>query len=296
MTQLLFAFAFTISGTLAIPSFIAQQRGNECRFAAEQPTSLSAGTYAFQQFYLHPPQSLQFDFEIKIQGKCLDLPLVFLSDQTVGLMRTDADTIRLSGEIQATEMELILRIPSTKACIYELLQGYLSHELALNQICPVGMFWTIDFQPLTQNQDDETELMKDFLQFMDQEIPKSIAGLSLIDGIRDFAQYDYKTKWESLSKDKRDICEGAYKQIRHVNIRIKPFITGDLSQQKIAEETAQAACAHLNSFIPDQKLHADFKTILLSVFNKKWKKSQIISLQPSIRWLFRAKSLVYVNV
>ena len=144
MTKLLFAFSFAISGSLAIPSFIAQQRGNECRFATEQPTSLSAGTYAFQQFYQHS-QSLQFDFVIKSEGECLDPPLVFLRDQTVGLMRTDADTIRLSGEIQTSEMDLILSIPSTNTCVFELQQSYLRYDLLLNQICPVGMSWIINF-------------------------------------------------------------------------------------------------------------------------------------------------------
>ena len=131
MTKLLFSFAFSISGTWAIPSFIAQQRGNACRFATEQSTSLSAGTYSFQQFY-QQLQSLQFDFVIKMQGECLDVPFVFLRDQTVGLMRTDPKTIRFSGEIQTTEMELILSIPSTNTCFYQLHQGYFSHELLLN--------------------------------------------------------------------------------------------------------------------------------------------------------------------
>ena len=272
MTKLLFALACaTISGTLAIPSFIAQQRENECRFATEQPTSLSAGTYVFQQFYQHPP-SLQFNFVIKSEGECLDPPLVFLKDQIVASTALDADTIRFSGEIQTSEMELILSIPSTNTCVFELQQSYLSHELPLNQICPVGMSWAIDFQPLTQNEDDETELMQDFLEIMDQEIPKSVAGLSLIDGIRDFVHYDYKTKWKGLSKDKRDICRAAYEQIRQVSVKIEPFITGDLSQQKVAETTAKIACAYLNSFIPDPIQHVNFKTIPLSGFNKKWRK------------------------
>ena len=224
MTKLLFAFA--ISGSLALPSFIAQQRENECRFETQKPTSLSAGTYAFQQFYQQPQsKSLQFDFVIKREGECLDVPLVFLRDQIAASTALDADTIRFSGEIQAAEIDLILSIPSSNTCFYELQPSFLSHDLLLNQICPVGMSWTIDLQPPTPNQDDETELMKDFLEVMGQEIPKFIAGLSLIDGIRNYVIYDYKKQWESLSKDKHDICEAAYREIRQVYIRIEPFIT-----------------------------------------------------------------------
>ena len=92
-------FLFVISGATAIPSFIAQQRDNECRFATEGSTSLSAGTYTFQQFYQQSESQLfQFDFVIKFQGECLDLPFVYLKDQILGLMRTDPDTIRFSGK------------------------------------------------------------------------------------------------------------------------------------------------------------------------------------------------------
>ena len=273
MTKLLFVFAFVaISGTtLAIPSFIAQQRENECRFSTEQPTSLSAGTYAFQQFY-QQPQSLQFDFVIKREGECLDVPLVVLRDQIVASTALDADTIRFSGEIQITEMNLILSIPSSNTCVFELKPSYLSHDVLLNQICPVRMSWPIDFQPLTPDQDDETELMQDFLEVMDQEIPKSIAGLSLIDGIRDFVRYDYKNKWKDLSNDKRDISRAAYKEIREVYIKFEEFITGDLSQQEVAKATAKIACERLNSFIPDPLQHVDFKTVTLCVFNRRWRK------------------------
>ena len=280
MTKLLFGFA--IPGAMALPSFIAQQRGNECRFATEGSTSLSAGTYAFQQFY----QQLQFDFVIKIQGECLDLPLVYLRDQIVGLTRTDADTIRFSGEIQATDMELILNIPSTNTCVFEMQQGYLSHELLLNQNCPVGMSWAIDFQ----SPDDEKELMQDFLEIMDQEIPKSIVGLSLIDGISNYVIYDYKRQWESLSKDKRDIYKAVYRRIREVYIKIEPFITGDLSQPQVAASTAKIACAHLNSFIPDPNKHVDFKTIPLNGFNRKWMKFANHQLPTFPEMVFQSKN------
>ena len=280
MTKLLFAFAFAISGNLAIPPFIAQQRENECRFETQKPTSLSAGTYVFQQFF-QQTQSLQFDFVIKIQGECLDLPVVFLRDQIVASIALDGETIRLSGEIQTTEMDLILSIPSTNSlCLLELQPSFLSHELLLNQICPVGVSWTIDFQPPTPNQDDETELMQDFLQVMDQEIPKSIVGLSLIDGIRNYVIYDYKKQWESLSNDDRNICKAAYRAIREVYIRIEEFITGDLSQQEVVESTAKFACERLNSFIPDPNKHVDFKTIAVSGFSKRWKKFANHQLPP----------------
>ena len=124
---------------------------------------------------------------------------------------------------------------------------------------------------------------------MDQEIPESIAGLRLIDGIRDFVQYDYKTKWKSLSKDQRDIHEAAYREIREVYIKIEPFITGDLSQQEVANETAQAACAHLNLFIPDPKKHVDFKTISVCGFHHKWKRSTINQLQTFPKVVIQAK-------
>ena len=193
-----------------------------------------------------------------------------LRDQIVASTALDADTLRFSGEIQISEMDLILSIPSSNTC--ELKPSYLSHDVLLNQICPVGMSWTIDFQPLTQTEDDETELMQDFREVMDQEIPKSVAGLSVIDGIRDFVRYDYKNKWKDLSNDKRDICKVAYKEIREVYLRIEEFITGDLSQQEVAETTAKIACERLNSFIPDPVKHVDFKKVTLCVFNQKWRK------------------------
>ena len=293
MTKLFFVFVFAIAGTLAIPSFIAQKRENECRFSTEQPTSLSAGTYAFQQFY-QQPQSLQFDFVIKREGECLDVPLVVLRDQIVASTALDADTLRFSGEIQISEMDLILSIPSSNTC--ELKPSYLSHDVLLNQICPVGMSWTIDFQPLTQTEDDETELMQDFREVMDQEIPKSVAGLSVIDGIRDFVRYDYKNKWKDLSNDKRDICKVAYKEIREVYLRIEEFITGDLSQQEVAETTAKIACERLNSFIPDPLHMLISKPLHFVVSPKNEKNSQRISFQPFLRWLCRAKTVVYINV
>ena len=110
-----------------------------------------------------------------------------------------------------------------------------------------------------------------FLEVMAEEIPitKSLTGLRLIDGIRDFVKYDYKKMWKSLSKDERVIRLAAYRQIRQVYIRIERFITGDLSQQNVAEATARIACAHLNLFL-DSKQHVDFERITVSGFNRKW--------------------------
>ena len=278
MLRLLLLILITISGALAIPSFIVQHRGdsgggNECRFKTQESSVLSAGTYVFQQL-----QPLEFDFVMTVKGECPDPPLVFLRDSTsismAGSMTTGADTIRLSGEISEIGKQLILIVPSTETCDFKM-QQHSSLSLELPN-CRVGDQFPIDFEPSTTQ--SETDLMNDFVDLLDdpqdvKEIPDSISGLLLIDGIRDYVRYDYKTQWENLSNDLRTSRRAsAYRQIRYVYLKIEPFITGDLSQQKEAEDTAQAACAHLNSLIENRKHYVDFKTLPLSGFNRKWKK------------------------
>ena len=266
--RLLLLILITISGALAISSFIVQD-ADECRFETQESSVLSTGTYVFQQI-----QSLRFDFIITTKGQCLDVPLVYLRDETsismAGSMTRDTDTIRLFGEIQPGK-HLILVVPSTEACNFEM-QPQSSLTLELPN-CRIGDQLSIDFEPDTT--ESEAELMTDFVDLLDesQEVPESVSGLLLIDGIRDYVRYDYKTKWENLFKVERNkLRESAYRHIREVYNRMQPFITGDLSQQKEVEATVQAACAHLNSFIENRKEQVDFKTISLSGFIRKWRK------------------------
>ena len=187
-----------------------------------------------------------------------------------GSMTINTDTIRLAGEIQQGK-HLILVVPSTEACDFEM-QPQSSLSLQMPN-CRVGEQLSIAFEPPSTQSD--SDLMNDFVDWLDnpQEIPESVSGLLLIDGIRDYVRYDYKTKWENLSKDERNNRRAsAYRQIRIVYRKIEPFITGDLSQQKEAEGTARAACAHLNSLIADSTRRVDFKTITLSGFNSKWRR------------------------
>ena len=250
---------FTISGALVIPSFIRQD-ADACQFKTQESSILSTGTYVFQQL-----QSLRFDFIILAKGKCPDPPLVYLRDEAsismAGSMTTDKNTIRLFGEIKPPGKHLILVAPSAETCDFEI-QKHSSLSVQLPN-CQVGVQFPIDFEPeTTQN---EAELMNDFVAMLDdpQEIPESVSGLLLIDGIRDYV---------SRSKRERNgLQANAYRQIRDVFIKIQPLITGDLSQQKEAEATARAACVHLNSFITNPRQRAHFKTIKLSGFNSKWK-------------------------
>ena len=265
MLRQLLLIIITISGVLAVPLFIVQD-ADECQFKMQESSVLSTGTYIFQQI-----QSLQFDFIITANGNCPDLPLVYLRNETsismAGSMERYGDMIRLLGEIQAPGKHLILVVPSTEGCDFEM-QQQSSLGLQLPN-CRVGDQFPIDFQPATQN---EADWMNDFVDLMDdQEIPESVSDLLLVDGIRNYVAYDYETQWENLSKDaKNGPRHSAYRQIRAAYLRIKDYITGDLSQQNEAEATAKAACAQLNSYIDNPKQHVDFKTVTISTFNK-WK-------------------------
>ena len=143
----LLALCLIVSSAVSIPSFIAQHRANECRFEAEKSSLLSSGTYVFQQL-----ESFRFNFVIKAKGKCLDPPLVYERDQLAavsiaGEIKTDADMIYLSGEIQnPPEKLMILVVPSTDECDFELQQGSVS--FSLNGICPVGERLVINFEAL----------------------------------------------------------------------------------------------------------------------------------------------------
>ena len=269
----------TISGALAIPSFIAQRRedDNACRYEMEKSTAIFSGTYVFQQV-----QPLRFNFMITAKGECPEPPLVFLRSQTSGLtmtgsMTTDADTIRLSDEnFQSSDIgkELILIVPSTDECDFEI-QQQSSLDLVL-PICRTGEQLFVDFElPTTENEPDFVS--QDFMDLFTEpqvvkEIPHSLAGLLLVDAIRDYVRYDYKRQWDTMAKAERQVREGPYRLIREIYLKMKPFITGDLAQQKEAEATAQAACAHLNSCIDNPRQRVDFKTITLSVFSTKWKR------------------------
>ena len=267
MLRQLLLIIITISGVLGVPLFIAQD-ADKCQFKMQKSSLLSTGTYIFQQI-----QSLRFYFLITAKGKCRELPLVYLRDETSistmdGSLTRDTDTIRLFGEIQAPGKHLILVVPSTKACDFEMhQQSFLSVELPN---CRLGDQFRIDFEPLTTQ--NEADSMNDFVDLMDdQEIPESVSDLLLVDGIRNYVAYDYETQWENLSKDaKNGPRHSAYRQIRAAYLRIKDYITGDLSQQNEAEATAKAACAQLNSYIDNPKQHVDFKTVTISTFNK-WK-------------------------
>ena len=282
----LLVLLLTITGALSIPSFIAQHQDNEneCRFP------IFSGTYVFQQF-----QSLRFDFVITAKGKCLDPPLVFLRDQTsismAGSMTTEADTIRLSGEIQPSDMKkhLILVVPATDECDFEMQQqSSLSFQLP---ICRVGEQLNIDFeQPPSQNEADSVP--QDVIDLLDdQEIPESVSGLLLIDAIRDDTRYHYKTKWKRLTKAERHVRESSYRQIRKMDLKIEPFITGDLSQQKEAEATAQATCAYLNSMISNPKQRVDFKKITISGFNKKWERAAFNRVRTFPEMIIKSKDV-----
>ena len=268
-----------LSGAFETPSFIAQQLQdkNECRYttAVESTISLLAGNYVFQQFQ----QSSHFDFVIKTQlPGCPDLPLVFKKStgERFGATETsDAFTFRFKGEIH--QQELLLSIPISTTCIFELHQSSISLHLSLDQICPVGEQLTIDFEPASRFGLSESDLMHDFNDFLDLmnseaavEIPKSLKGLLLIDGIRNYVRYDYKTKWESLSEDERPTqLRHSYKWIREAYLIIEPFITAGGLSQKAA---VKAACVRLNSSIRNPKQFVDFEKVTVSAFNDKWRK------------------------
>ena len=244
----------------------------------EKSTAIFAGTYVFQQV-----QRLRFDFVITAKGKCPEPPLVFLRSQTSGLsvtgsMTTDADTIRLSDEnFQSSDIgkELILIVPSTDECDFEI-QQQSSLDLVL-PICRTGEQLFVDFElPTTENEPDFVS--QDFMDLFTEpqvvkEIPHSLAGLLLVDAIRDYVRYDYKRQWDTMAKEERTtLQESVYRHIRGINLKIQPLVTGDLAQKEEAEATARAACAYLNSLIANPKQLLDYKTITLSSFSGNWKR------------------------
>ena len=192
--------------------------------------------------------------------------------------------VHLVGQVESSEEELILNIPSSKTCVYELVQASLTLQLPTDGECRIGDQLIITWeesklldpkmlklvgQEMMQDVQDVGETVKDLTR-ESSEIPKAVGGLSLIDGIWNYVRFNYEAKWKELSKEERKGTVHAYRRLRNVHKCLERFIAGDLAQRSNAEATAKAAGEYLNSFTSYQEQQVDFQTVSVSSFQKNW--------------------------
>ena len=134
---------------------------------------------------------------------------------------------------------MILNIPSSKTCVYELVQADLTLQLptqVVDKVCrrigdqfPVVIEWEeaevldpamlkVIRAEMMQDVQDVEETVKDLTRESTErestEIPKYVAGLSLIDGIWNYVRFNYEAKWKEMSKEERKVVVHAYNRFR----------------------------------------------------------------------------------
>ena len=245
-------------------------RLHQCLVSNTSPGYIASGTYVFRNL-LQEIQSLHFDFQIKATGSsCLQHhPSVLLRTDSImsvntGTITTEGEMIRLSGHIENGN-EMMLSIPSSKFCVYELVQGSLTLQLPtserLDEFCQIGHQLDIDWEKAVAG--------NRILAL--NEIPKSVAGISAVDGVSNYISLNYEAKWKKLSKDERKNCRNSYFVFHDAYKRIKRFIMGsDMSQRSNVERVVGAACEYLNSLITNPKDKIDSQTVSISVFYRRW--------------------------
>ena len=259
-------------------------RLRQCLVSNTSPAVIASGTYVFRNL-LQEIQSLHFDFQIKVTGRsCLQQPpSVLLRTEAmmsvkIGTTTTEGEMIRLSGHIES-ENEMLLSIPSSKSCVYELVQVSLTLQLStserLDEYCQIGHQLDIDWEKSVavdlMSMETRDEAWGDFVLEL-HDIPRSVTGIVAVDGMWNYISLKYEDTWKRLSKSERKSVSSAYFIFRQVYKRIERFITSDMSQRSNVERVVGAACEHLNSLITNPKHKVDSQTVLLSIFYSRWKR------------------------
>ena len=259
-------------------------RQRQCLVSNTSPGVISSGTYVFRNL-MQEIQSVYFDFQIKATGRsCLQHhPSVLLRTDSImsvkiGTTTTEGEMIRIVGYIES-ENEMILSIPSSKSCVYQLVQSFLPLQLPtserLDEFCQVGHQLDIDWGKSVAVDLLSTETRDDAwgdLVFELNQIPKSVAGISLVDGIWNYISLNYEATWKGLSKDERKGATSVYRIFQYTFNRIERFITSDMTERSNVKRAVGAACKHLNTLITNPKQKIDSQTVSLSQFYNRWKK------------------------
>ena len=259
--KILLSALVAVSGAFAFPDLMVQQPP-ACSFTTQQRTTISSGSYFFNDLLFQDAslESLKFDFLIQINAECLDLPLFYETDHsTIGSMSIEGrNMIRLSGTVKERKNQLILDFPSSD-CLYELVQASITFDLPVEG-CQMG-----------QRLNVEEDLMQgDIIDSPDEvQLPKSINRMLLRDGLMHFEEY--KVNFVRLSDHEQVSYRTSLGQIHFATSRARLFTTGDLSQRSEANIAVKAMCEYINqytSYDPLDKL--DAATVSVQEFISKW--------------------------
>ena len=127
-------------------------------------------------------QSLHIDFQIKAtDSSCLQHhPSVVL--RTDSILSANTGTTTTEGEMKRIGGDIEFGIPSSESCVYELVQSSLTLQLPtpeiLDEYSQIGHQLNINWEKSVAVDD----AWGDFVLELNQ-IPKSVAGISLVDGI-----------------------------------------------------------------------------------------------------------------
>ena len=263
---------------------------NKCLVSSTSSAVISDGTYTFRNL-LREIQSLNFVFQIKATGSsCSQLhPSVLLRTDSIlplntGTTTIEGDMIRIVGDIDQSFTlgnEMLLSIPSSESCVFELVQASLTLQLPtserLVEYCQIGHQLNIDWEKSVAvdflSAETRNVALEDFvLEF--HPIPKSLAGISLFDGIWNYIAWNYEDTWKGLSKEEQKNYKYSYSIFHSVYKRIEHFITGDINmtERSNVERVVGAACEHLNSFITNPTHKVDSQKVSIRVFNVRWQK------------------------
>lgn len=282
-----------ISGAFAFPDLIVHDP-LDCTFATNQRTVITAGSYLFQDLLFQDPslQLINFDFLIHANAGCSDLPSFHEKNGAARLgfrSINHGNQIRLSGKIMKSDWsnQLILQIPSSD-CTYELVQASIAFELSLKR-CRLGQRLNIDKEEsdealmreqLIDSPDveefDEALLRGNLIDSPDDfkpvvQLPKSVKGMLLIDGVLNFAEY--YSIFVRLPDQKQDEYRFPLRQINFSFSRARWFSTGDLSKRSEAKSAVNSLCRYLNQYISDPKEALDSATVSIHEFIIKWVKN-----------------------
>lgn len=107
---------------------------------------------------------------------------------------------------------------------------------------------------------------------LDINLPMSLKGVSITDGVHRFVVKDYTSIWNALSNSNRKRHRDIYHRLRFAYWKLERFKIpgGDLTQRSVVEATTKAVCEHVNSFIQDETKHLDFQRATVAELRGKW--------------------------
>ena len=102
-------------------------------------------------------------------------------------------------------------------------------------------------------------------------IPTSLIGVKVLDGVENFAKYDYRLIWKQMSKQEKVSVTFTYQTLSFAYNHIKPF-ADDLTVRSQVESATEKACSYINLYIEDPQQHLDYKTVGVFEYRRKWYK------------------------